>query len=163
VFERDETPETAEQTSLDNIVATPNAERKVKSQLQELGEISTPKTEPKPDMEQMHPATVHQTTAKAPDSGLKLGFADINTNRTSLASLQNTPSRPRQSLAKTNISPTFQFQFSRDAGMSQEGQRLMESIRADAARIKAQMIAEKQMQEQEEQEADSIMVLWTCR
>lgn len=163
MFERDETPETAEQTSLDNIVATPNAERKVKSQLQELGEISTPKTEPKPDMEQMHPATVHQTTAKAPDSGLKLGFADINTNRTSLASLQNTPSRPRQSLAKTNISPTFQFQFSRDAGMSQEGQRLMESIRADAARIKAQMIAEKQMQEQEEQEADSMFETATGR
>lgn len=156
VLERDETPEAAEQIPSENGVATPSAKGRVKSQLEELYQISTPKTEPRVEKEQMHPATIHQTTAKAPDSGMKLGFADINTGRTSLASLQNTPSRPRQSLAQTNISPSFQFKFSRDAGMSQEGQKLMESIRADAAKIKAQMMAEKELEEQEETDADSM-------
>lgn len=98
----------------------------------------------------MHPATVHQTTAKAPDSGMKLGFADITTTgNASLASLQNTPSRPRQSLAKTNISPTFQFKFNHESSLSEQGRQLMESIQLDAARIKEQMRAEIKRNAQE--------------
>lgn len=104
----------------------------------------------------MHPATIHQTTAKAPDSGLKLGFADISsTGKASVASLQNTPSRPRQSLARTNISPAFQFKFSHNVDVSEEGRKMMESIRDEATRIKEQMRAEKALQEQQDADADS--------
>lgn len=95
--------------------------------------------------------------AKAPDSGLKLGFADIHTTgKASIASLQNTPSRPRQSLARTNISPSFQFKFSHEANMTEEGRKLMETIREDAAKIKEQMRAEKTLQEQRDSAADAM-------
>ena len=119
--------------------------------MRELAQITTPKTEPRLEKDQMHPATIHQTTAKAPDSGLRLGFADISTTGNgTLASLQNTPSRPRQSLARTNISPTFQFKFSHETNMSDEGRKMMESIREDAAKIKEQMRAEKAAQDQKD-------------
>lgn len=153
VLERDETPDVIPNPSIDHVVSTPNPHRDLKERFSQLSKITTPKTEPKPANDQMHPATVHQTTAKAPDSGMKLGFADISTTgNASLASLQNTPSRPRQSLASTNIPPAFQFKFNHETNMSAQGQKLMESIRNDAARIKEQMLAEKEREAQQERE-----------
>ncbi|KAK5102546.1 hypothetical protein LTR70_000404 [Exophiala xenobiotica] len=150
VLERDETPE-AQQPSIDNVVATPSTRKSLDERMRLLSNVTTPKTEPKPANDQMHPATIHQTTAKAPDSGLKLGFADISTTgRASLASLQNTPSRPRQSLAHTNISPSFQFKFSHESNMTEDGRKLMDSIREDAARIKEQLRAEREAEAQRE-------------
>jgi len=150
VLERDETPD-AQRPSIDNVVATPSTRKSLDDRTKLLSNVTTPKTEPKPADDQMHPATIHQTTAKAPDSGLKLGFADISTTgRASLASLQNTPSRPRQSLAHTNISPSFKFKFSSESNMTDEGRKLMDSIREDAARIKEQLRLEKEAEAQQE-------------
>lgn len=154
VLERDETPEVAHQPSIDNVVATPSTRHGIEARLKELSKITTPKTEPHPDKTQMHPATIHQTTAKAPDSGLKLGFTDIRTTGKSVASLQNTPSRPRQSLAHTNISPSFKFKFSHETNLSDEGKKLMDSIRDEAARIKERMQEEKDLQDERDAEAE---------
>lgn len=154
VLERDETPETAHQPGIDNVVATPKIRESIEARLKELSRITTPKTEPRPDKTQMHPATIHQTTAKAPDSGLKLGFTDIRNTGKSIASLQNTPSRPRQSLAHTNISPSFKFKFSHDTNLSDEGKKLMDTIREEAAKIKERMQEEKDLQDQRDGEAE---------
>ncbi|KAK5070900.1 hypothetical protein LTR64_003874 [Lithohypha guttulata] len=155
VIERDETPDIAEQPLIDNVIVTPSTRHGIEDRLRELSKITTPKTEPRPDNNQMHPATIHQTTAKAPDSGMKLGFADIKTTgRASVASLQNTPSRPRQSLAHTNISPSFQFKFSHETNLSEAGQQLMDTIREEAAKIKERMQVERELQEEKDAQAE---------
>ena len=129
--------------SVDEVVST-TPSSKLHDRFAALSKNVTPQTEPKPARGQMHPATIHQTTTKAPDEGLKLGFADIpKPTSHSLASMQNTPTRPRQSLAQTNISPGFQFKFAHESNMTEEGRKMMETIRGDAARIKEQMRAEQ--------------------
>lgn len=102
----------------------------------------------------MHPKTVHQTTSKAPDSGLKLGFADISS---STANHQNTPTKsaPRHSTASV-APPNFEFRFTSDANLSEEARRLMNDVRQDAARIKAEMAAGRALQDKKEGEAEKM-------
>jgi len=155
LIERDETPEAGQQASIDNVVTTPATKDTIREQLTQLSNLRTPNTEPRPERGEMHPKTLHQTTAKAPDSGLKLGFVDIPLEpRTTLASIQNTPSKSdiRQSIAP----PMFEFKFGAESQLSNEARKLMNNVREEAARIKAQMQAEKAAQEQADGEADQM-------
>lgn len=104
----------------------------------------------------MHPHLVHQTTTKAPDSGLKLGFVDIPPQPyQSLASVQNTPSKARSDTPAHFSSSKFDFKFGTDSQLSSEAQKLMDNVREEAARIKAQMQAEKEAQQQKDAEAEA--------
>lgn len=105
----------------------------------------------------MHPELLHHSTTKAPDSGLKLGFIDIPANPPqSVATAQNTPSKARLSTPADLSSASFDFKFGSDAHLSTEAQKLMDNVREEAARIKAQMQAEREAQKQKDKEAEAI-------
>ncbi|KIX95836.1 uncharacterized protein Z520_08544 [Fonsecaea multimorphosa CBS 102226] len=157
LVERDETPEVGEPQSIDNVLATPTSSAMIKSQLSKLSGLKTPRTEPQADRGEMHPHLVHQTTTKAPDSGLKLGFVDVPANPPrSVASAQNTPSKARSSPPASLSSTAFDFNFGSESQLSSEAQKLMDNVREEAARIKAQMQVEREVQKQKDAEAEEI-------
>jgi len=139
------------------VLATPASSATIQEQLSKLSALRTPKTEPRPDRGEMHPELVHQTTTKAPDSGLRFGFVDVPAKPlTSLASLQNTPSKSHSALPFLLSSPTFDFRSGSELPLSSEAQKLMENVRKDAARIKVQIQAEKAAQEKKDAEAEQM-------
>ena len=102
----------------------------------------------------MHPKTVHPTT-KSPDSGFKLGFVDLPVKPPSVGTLQNTPSRSKQNSASPS-KDSFKFTFATDSNLSSEAQQLMDNVREDAARIKAQMQMERENQAEKDAEAEDM-------
>jgi hypothetical protein len=142
-----------QQQSIDNVVNTPAEPKAIRQHLRALSNLNTPKTEPKPTPSEMHPKTVHPTT-NAPNSGFKLGFADLPPNPPTVATAQNTPSRSQQSTVKSPGAASFQFTFGSEAHLSSEAQKLMENVREEAARIKAQMQLEKENQDEKDAEAE---------
>ncbi|EER45061.1 conserved hypothetical protein [Histoplasma capsulatum H143] len=114
--------------------------------------MKTPKTAGalKPSLAEMHPSKVHQNTSKKPDSGARLGFKPIPMD--SPCHPRNpstpTPTKSRLPAADQLNSPNFSMLFScEDSQLNEEAKKLMENIREDASRIKAQMIIEQNSQE----------------
>jgi hypothetical protein len=108
----------------------------------------------------MHPKDIHQTTTKAPDSGLRLGFADISAAKTgkTVAAAQNTPSKiaPRPSLPPHLTSAGFEFKFASDVNLSEEAKKLMDSVREEAERMKSVVRAESDNQDRKDREAEQM-------
>jgi len=128
--ERDETPTNGTQSNLNAIVSSPVAPR-------------TPATagKPTPSMDEMHPSKAHHSTTLEPDSGLRLGFTDINARRGDQPSgvTQQTPSK------EPITSPSFDFQFARPGPqLGPEAQLMMDNLREEALRIKAKLAAERE-------------------
>lgn len=129
------------QPSLKKIILSPN----------ENASMKTPSTigSARPPREEMHPSKAQKSTTKKLDSGLILGFQPVkrdssgNVIKETLAS--NTPSKVLSSPPSNLGTPSkFGFKFSSDdAQLSEEARKLMESVREDVARIKAQMILER--------------------
>ncbi|KAL3462802.1 hypothetical protein BJX64DRAFT_136829 [Aspergillus heterothallicus] len=100
----------------------------------------------RPTHQEMHPSKVHQSTTKQPDSGLILGFGpvkkDAQGNVVKDTPAQNTPSKTNGSPSSAYYgTPAFEFKFSsQDSQLSDEAKKLMESLREDVARCKAQMV-----------------------
>lgn len=123
--------------------------------------VKTPSTagEVRPAHEEMHPSKVRHSTTKQPDSGLILGFnpvrRDSNGNIIKDTVVSNTPSKKtKESPPSTLSTPKFDLKFASDeTQLSEEARKLMENVREDVARIKAQMILEKGEQERKEREA----------
>ena len=70
---------------------------------------------------------------------------------------QHTPSKSKGSLPDKMTSPTFDFSFERpESALSLEAQKIMDSVREEAAKIKAQMIEERSRQEHKDGEADQL-------
>ncbi len=161
-MERDETPEGGPQYTLNRIVSSPVApiDAKTQEQLNQLPSLKTPKTLPRLAHAEMHPKEVHQTTTKAPDSGLRLGFADISPTKTinTLAEAQNTPTKtaPRASLPPHLTAASFDFKFASESHLSEEARKLMNNVREDAERIKMHIIAEKGTQARKDNEAERL-------
>jgi len=89
----------------------------------------------------MHPSKAHQSTTQEPDSGLRLGFTDINPKGSNQPSglTQQTPSKIGIS------SPSFDFRYARPAPqLGPEAQRMMDELREEALRIKARLAAERE-------------------
>ncbi|KAK8019266.1 hypothetical protein PG990_004404 [Apiospora arundinis] len=102
-------------------------------------------------MSEMHPSKVHQTMAP-PSSGLRHGFTDINPDQKATAGGQSTPS-------KTPMASGFTFRVARpsiagenDVGLGPEAKRMMDELREEASKIKAELAAKRE-QEREEEEA----------
>lgn len=101
----------------------------------------------RPTMGDMHPSKVHQSTTKKADSGLILGFnpvkRDGNGNVVKDSVIQDTPTKARASSPSNQYgTPGFEFKFAcQESELSDEARKLMESLRGDAARIRDQMQA----------------------
>jgi hypothetical protein len=97
----------------------------------------------------MHPSKAHHSTTQEPDSGLRLGFTDIE------ASGNDQPSGVTQSTpSKLGIpSTTFDFKFARPGPqLGPEAQRMMDDLREEALRIKAKLAAEREEEKRREGE-----------
>lgn len=95
----------------------------------------------KPSLEEMHPSKVHQSTTKEPDSGLRLGFTDIN------AKTEGQPSGVNQQTpTKMGISSSiFDFRFARPGPQfGPEAQQMMDELREETLRIKVKLAAERE-------------------
>ena len=117
--------------------------------------LKTPETAGRlqPARFEMHPSKAQQSTAKTPDSGLRLGFTDISESMdAAVRAIESTPS-------KSNMpgSPGFNFKWNRpDSDLSAEAQRIMESVRGEAAKIKEKMQFERSQQAVKDEEADQM-------
>lgn len=126
--------------------------------------IKTPQTSSRlyPTIEEMHPSKVHQSTIKPSPSRQGLGsiasrMSASPSKSTIIAVTQQTPSKSRDSLPGHMTSPTFDFSFERpETDLSSETQKIMDSVREEAARIKAQMLEERSKQEHVDGEADQL-------
>lgn len=113
----------------------------------------------KPPMSEMHPSKVHPGTMAAPSSALRLGFTDIKPKAPSastpgIGAQQSTPS-------KSNVpSSPFNYQFARnpqsvDSSLGVEAQRMMDEIRDQAAKIKADLVAQRDKERQEDAQVNA--------
>jgi hypothetical protein len=157
-FERDGTPQSGGQSTIDQVLSPPSdpPEALPRDRIAQLSGIETPKTLPRPAHAEMNPKSAHQTTRGPPDTGFRLGFTDISTKaRRSIASVQNSPtkSQPCPSLPQNLASPGFEFKFATESTLSDAAKKLMVNVRDEAARIKAQMLAERE--EQDGNDADT--------
>lgn len=155
-----ESVEEGEESGVDGQVpslsSTPRGEANVKRQLMQLSAMNTPKTEPRPAKSEMEPKTAHQSTMP-PDSGLKLGFVDFASKQhQSVASVQNSPSRSDVKISQSANPQNFQFTFGSESVLSNEAQQMMDTVRVEASRIKAEMKAQKDLQTQKEGEAEKM-------
>lgn len=115
-----------------------------------------------PAMEEMHPSKVHQSTIKPSVS--RQGFGSIvarmtnsPSKRTLIPLPQQTPSKSKGFLPNKMTSPTFDFSFERpESDLSVEAQKIMDSVREEAAKIKAQMVEERSKQEHKDGETDQL-------
>lgn len=113
-------------------------------------------------MEEMHPSKVHQSTVKP--SASRQGFGSIFSRMTSSPSKptptalpQQTPSKSKGSLPDKMTSPTFDFSFERpESDLSVEAQKIMNGVREEAAKIKAQMMEERSKQEHKDGETSQL-------
>ncbi|BCS23780.1 uncharacterized protein APUU_40224S [Aspergillus puulaauensis] len=96
---------------------------------------------------EMHPSKVQQSTTKQADSGLILGFNPVKKDAQGNVvkdPAQNTPSKTTTS-PESNFygTPALDFKFSsQESQLSDAAKKLMESVRQDVARNKANMVRE---------------------
>lgn len=104
----------------------------------------------KPSLEEMHPSKVQHSTTHKPDSGLRLGFTDVN------ATGNNQPSGiTQQTPTKLGISDSsFEFTFARPGPqLGPDAQRMMDELRGEALRIKARLAAEREEEKRRQDES----------
>lgn len=149
VLEREESPPNR-LNNIDELISSPVAPPNTSiAQCYAMpGSFHTPPTAHRvhPGLEEMHPSKVHQSTIKeaalVDAAPLTAPAAKINTVLT-----ENTPSKTRGSLPAHMSSPGFDFSFTRpESDLSEEAQKIMDSVREEAARIKAKMQAEREKQ-----------------
>ena len=151
-----------DETSGNDRVKTPSAKKGPQrtpstAKHQKLTEVQTPTSTSavRPSRQEMHPSKAHQSTTKQLDSGLILGFnpikKDADGNVVKDGMLEHTPSKSKASPAPTQFgTPGYEFKFGQDSQLSDEAKQLMESVRGDVARIRAQMVLDKSNEEPNE-------------
>ncbi|KAJ5789499.1 uncharacterized protein N7518_006510 [Penicillium psychrosexuale] len=145
-------------------IQTPIAKTPRASAQRKRASMRTPTsvTAARPSREEMHPSKAQQSTTKHADSGLLLGFnpikKDANGNIVKHGISDNTPTKSKASPATDQFgTPGFEYKFqSQETELSEEAKLLMESLRADAARIKAQMVQSNSEQDCEDHKAEKI-------
>ncbi|KAI4191819.1 MAG: hypothetical protein LQ348_003406 [Seirophora lacunosa] len=155
VLERDESPPN-KLRNIDELISSPVAppNTSVGQRYAVPGSFDTP---PKAQnvyaaIEEMHPSKAHQTTLKEP----VLMAAPLTAPGAKVANkiLESTPSKGRGSLPAHMSSPGFDFSFTRpESDLSEEAQKIMDSVREEAARIKAQMQTEREKQVEKDGDA----------
>ncbi|KAJ9483115.1 hypothetical protein VN97_g10296 [Penicillium thymicola] len=146
------------------LAKTPSQKTPRASVQQKRASMRTPTsvTAARPSREEMHPSKAQQSTTKHADSGLLLGFnpvkKDANGNVVKLGISDDTPTKSKASPATDQFgTPGFEYKFhSQETELSDEAKLLMESVRADAARLKAQMVQDNSEQERGDHEIEQI-------
>ena len=118
------------------------------------GAFDTPPTATrvKPGLDEMHPSKVHQTTAEPETLP-----TTTPPSKSATGPLDQTPSKTRISLPPQMSSPGFEFSFSRpQSDLSEEAQKIMDSVRQEAARIKAQLQVERDKQKEKDGETSQL-------
>ncbi|KAM0278314.1 hypothetical protein ACHAQH_005233 [Verticillium albo-atrum] len=138
--ERDETPEEVESTSLDGVVASPRHQP------------ATPASSAlKPPMSEMHPSKVHPTATGSSEAWL--GFRDI---KSADVSRGKSGTNPQSTPSRLSGIPSTSFTFNvtspaGETGLSNDAQRMMADLREEAAKIKADLIAKRDLEKLDEQ------------
>lgn len=117
--------------------------------------LETPETASRVAFGGMHPSKIHNSTTKSIRSLSSHPVNDVSQSSPSESTIvietQDTPSRVRASLPDHMNSPTFDFSFERpESDLSTEAQKIMQSVREEAAKIKAQMLEERAKQDQQD-------------
>lgn len=98
----------------------------------------------------MHPSKAHHSTTQEPDSGLRLGFVDIE------ATGPNQPSGVKQQTPSKISTSTFDFRFAYPAPqLGPEAQRMMDELREEALRIKVKLAAEREEEKRNAREGSA--------
>ncbi|RYP63455.1 hypothetical protein DL769_006953 [Monosporascus sp. CRB-8-3] len=127
------------------------AENEKQAQMKKNQETVAPSPRPNPStpstatpvklpMSEMHPSKVHPTMAP-PSSGLEFGFVDINPDQRS----KDLPSGITQSTpSKTPLpSTSFTFRPDNELELGPEAREMMDKLRGETARIKAELSAKR--------------------
>ncbi|KAL8802532.1 MAG: hypothetical protein Q9182_003772 [Xanthomendoza sp. 2 TL-2023] len=144
VLEREESPPQKLQ-NIDELLSSPTApaDRNSNRHYAIPGSFDTPPPAQRvhPGLNEMHPSKVHASTVKQPELIDAPNTAPVTTKPT--GTIQSTPLKNRGTLPPYMSSPGFDFSFTRpESDLSEEAQKIMDSVREEAARIKAQMQAE---------------------
>ncbi|KAL6713336.1 hypothetical protein ACLMJK_008801 [Lecanora helva] len=168
LLERDESPANGQATTIDTLISSPIAPPNTAATHNQLSSISsavkTPQTASRlyPSLEEMHPSKARPSTIKPSASRQQLH--SINSTNALTPSKSHgkeathmSPSKAIGGLPKHMISPSFDFSFERpESDLSAEAQKIMESVREEAAKIKAQMLEERSKQECTDGEAEKL-------
>lgn len=112
-------------------------------------------------MEEMHPSKAHSAIKKSA-SRLQLQGAESllrapKVFSSSTVDGETTPTNSKGSLPSHLSSPKFEFSFPRpDSHLSLETQRIMDSVREEAAKIKAEMHLDRDNNERKNEEAEKV-------
>ncbi|KAL0931708.1 uncharacterized protein CTRU02_212661 [Colletotrichum truncatum] len=136
VAERDDTPPSKSVAESLNALVVPNHDPATPSTSAEL----------KAPLSEMHPSKVHPTVA--PPSATWLGFRDMKPS--------DKATDPQATPSKTTGVPESPFTFrvtqpSGDSGLSSDAQKMMNELREEAARIKADLIAKRELEREDEE------------
>lgn len=170
LLERDESPPGGGQPNIDALVSSPAAPPNTAvtpARFRSLSSaVNTPQTASRiyPSLGEMHPSKVHHSTTKPSGHRGPLSSHPVNdvlqkspSKPEAVAIAQNTPTKAKGSVAGKMTSPTFDFSFERpESDLSAEAQKIMDSVREEAAKIKAQMMEERSKQEYKDGEADQL-------
>ena len=154
LLERDESPPSGSNRNIDALVSSPVAPPNTAMPYT----VQTPQTASRiyPSKEEMHPSKVHQSTIKEPRSVFQLN-ASAGTSPTKSVMEQDTPTKLTSTLPGHMSSPTFDFSFAgQDSSLSAEAQKIMDSVREEAAKIKAQMQSERDKQKEQDGETNQL-------
>ena len=166
LLERDESPPAGAHSNLDALVSSPVPPPNTAINQTRFDTIpsimKTPQTASRlyPSLEEMHPSKVRQSTTKpsephhiSSNSQSKLSpYKSI-----AAAATRETPSKSKSSLPNHMRSPTFDFSFERpESDLSAETQKIMDNVREEASKIKAQMLEERSKQENKDGQADKL-------
>lgn len=161
--EGDESQVTLQDTSIPQFsIVVPSGATSYKNAPQtESPTLKTPTSSSKfrPGLEEMHPSKVHRSTTKPNNYVSQSTIEDVETAKTvsqpsplALTISHNTPARLPGAWPHI-LSPKFEFTIGQDESvLSLEAQRIMESVRGEAAKIKAQMQAEREKQDLDDKE-----------
>ncbi|KAL9042789.1 MAG: hypothetical protein Q9214_003684 [Letrouitia sp. 1 TL-2023] len=151
LLERDESPPNGQQRNIDSIIESPIAPPNTTA-TQHFAMPGAFDTPPTPRIyarrDEMHSSKVHQSTTKQADLLPGKNGALTAPLAKNPAVTDSTPSKSSGSMPMHFSSPGFDFNFPRpESDLSQETQKIMDSVREEAARIKAQMQTERQKQD----------------
>ncbi|KAL8995934.1 MAG: hypothetical protein Q9169_004435 [Polycauliona sp. 2 TL-2023] len=162
VLEREESPK-QQLHNIDELLSSPAAAPAARHSNRHYaipGSFDTPPPPSRvhPGLKEMHPSKVHASTTKQLDPVNGPATAPAAKSCTNLTAV--TPSKSQGSLPAHMSSPGFDFSFTRpESDLSVEAQKIMDSVREEAARIKAQIQAEQQKklgEEGDSQQSDGI-------
>lgn len=111
-------------------------------------------------IEEMHPSKAHSAFKKSSATRFQLQGVESLLRAPKIFSSstvngETTPTNSKGSLPSHLSSPKFEFSFPRpDVHLSVETQRIMDSVREEAAKIKADMQLERENQERKDEEAE---------